>query len=480
MFENQACKSGLKLVGLRLCRNMDETKLAIHHGGSWVGNCYEGGMTKWVNVPRCVSYDGLVKLVEDVAKVDVARYNLQLWSLAFTISGTAHPRIVNDNDVSCMMNADKLLSEIFVSVSVKEMTNYPSVCNDETIDDEENNQLSDIDNSDDSSISYVDRGSHDDEDWHDGVGCGSGSVRGHGCAGPSGFATFSGVSFREDERYSFEPISTEEACLDDGRSYKGRIFPCKKDLKRTLNMYTLKEGFEVWIRRSSKTRYETGCKDGECEFHLRGIKMQKGEYWVIRMFVKDHTCNIDGFHARLRQANSWTVGELLAPKLQVHGHSLKPKDIMVEMQVEHGLHLLYSKAWRAKDHAEASVFGPPEESFKLLPAYCHRLEEYTVRPIDSVNFNVKDGNKDGLVNLSEKTCSRAKFEVDNLPCTDTLAAIRYAKKPLPDYCRDCYKTTSWIEAYAETIFPVGHPNDWNIFEDVQSKVVLSPPFRAQA
>ncbi|KAK2655375.1 hypothetical protein Ddye_008427 [Dipteronia dyeriana] len=129
-----------------------------------------------------------------------------------------------------------------------------------------------------------------------------------------------------------------------------------------------------------------------------------------------------------------------------------------------------------------------------------------VRPIDSINFNVKDGNKDGLVNLSEKTCSCAKFEVDKLPCRHALAAIRlisssstviclltyvdsinytksfprYAKKPLPDYCGDCYKTTSWVEAYAGTIFPVGHPNDWNIPEDVQSKVVLPPPFRAQA
>ncbi|KAK2645623.1 hypothetical protein Ddye_020818 [Dipteronia dyeriana] len=36
---------------------------------------------------------------------------------------------------------------------------------------------------------------------------------------------------------------------------------------------------------------------------------------------------------------------------------------------------------------------------------------------------------------------------------------RYANKPLPDYCGDCYKTTSWVEAYAWTIFPVGHPSD---------------------
>ncbi|KAK2658342.1 hypothetical protein Ddye_004875 [Dipteronia dyeriana] len=105
-------------------------------------------------------------------------------------------------------------------------------------------------------------------------------------------------------------------------------------------------------------------------------------------------------------------------------------------------------------------------------------EKYTVCPIDSVNFNVKDENKDGLVNLYEKTCSCAKFEVDKLPCRHALAAIRYAKKPLPDYCGDCYKTTSWVEAYAGTIFLVGHPSDWNIPEDVRSKVILPPPFLA--
>ncbi|KAK3229653.1 hypothetical protein Dsin_001534 [Dipteronia sinensis] len=96
------------------------------------------------------------------------------------------------------------------------------------------------------------------------------------------------------------------------------------------NQFQMMAGY-TRIRRSSKTRYEAGCKDDECEFQLRAFKMQKGEYWVVRMFLKDHTCNIDGFHARLRQANSWTIGELLTPKLQVHGHSLKPKDIMVKM-----------------------------------------------------------------------------------------------------------------------------------------------------
>ena len=51
-----------------------------------------------------------------------------------------------------------------------------------------------------------------------------------------------------------------------------------KDLKLTVQKYALKQNFELRNRRSSKTRYEAGCKDGECEFQLRAYKMQKGEY----------------------------------------------------------------------------------------------------------------------------------------------------------------------------------------------------------
>ncbi|KAK2644197.1 hypothetical protein Ddye_019392 [Dipteronia dyeriana] len=152
---------------------------------------------------------------------------------------------------------------------------------------------------DDRPIPDIDRSSHKNEDCNHGV-C-SGSVEGQECVGPSGFDTFSSVSFRDDglgddfdqscenatlhawiipesESYSFEPISMKESNSDDGRLYKGRLFQCKKDLKRTLHMYALKEQFEVRIRRSSKTRYEAGCKDNECEFQLRVFKMQKEKY----------------------------------------------------------------------------------------------------------------------------------------------------------------------------------------------------------
>ncbi|KAK2648780.1 hypothetical protein Ddye_016269 [Dipteronia dyeriana] len=121
--------------------------------------------------------------------------------------------------------------------------------------------------------------------------------------------------------------------------------------------------------------------------------------------------------------------------------------------------------------------GPKRWSRAYSPVRRYRLMTSSIAELMN---SCLEGNKDGLVNLSEKTCSCAKFEVDKLPCRHALAAIRYAKKPLPGYYGDCYKTTSWVEAYAGTIFPVGHPSDWNIPEDVRSKVVLPPPFHAQA
>ncbi|KAK1592906.1 hypothetical protein Q3G72_032260 [Acer saccharum] len=47
---------------------------------------------------------------------------------------------------------------------------------------------------------------------------------------------------------------------------------------------------------------------------------------------------------------------------------------MSDMQVEHGLGLLYSKALRAKELVEQNVFGPLDLSYQLLPAYCHQLK----------------------------------------------------------------------------------------------------------
>ncbi|TXG67289.1 hypothetical protein EZV62_008564 [Acer yangbiense] len=115
---------------------MDTKRLVIYHGGSWVGNCYEGGLTKLVHVPRCLTYDALVKLVQDVTKLDAARYTIELRLVVCTNSGVARPIIENDNEVSCMMDEDKVVPEVYVTINAK----GPTVCvqNGITVDEDDN------------------------------------------------------------------------------------------------------------------------------------------------------------------------------------------------------------------------------------------------------------------------------------------------------------------------------------------------------
>ncbi|KAK3212694.1 hypothetical protein Dsin_017400 [Dipteronia sinensis] len=223
------------------------------------------------------------------------------------------------------------------------------------------------------------------------VGSGAGSVGGYGCAGPSGFATFSGDSFRGGWIGAKDHAEASILVLPKNHS---NCWPAYCHRLKEVNPGTI-----TTMKKNVANQFEY-------------------------LFIA-HAASLQGFHTVIR------------PVIAIDGTHLKGKYY----------------AWKAYRKAD----------FKEV-----MLEM------------IKDGNKDGLVNLSEKNCSCTIFQVDKLPCRHALAAIRYAKKPFPDFCGDCYKTTSWIEAYSGNIFPVGHPSEWNIPQDVRSKVVHPPPFRAQA
>ena len=46
-------------------------------------------------------------------------------------------------------------------------------------------------------------------------------------------------------------------------------------------------------------------------------------------------------------------------------------------------------------------------------------------PVDNILYLVKDGRKDGIVNLREKTCNCQKFQMELLLYRHAATAIRY-------------------------------------------------------
>ena len=112
----------------------------------------------------------------------------------------------------------------------------------------------------------------------------------------------------------------------------------------------------------------------------------------MRKFRKQHCCSLDSVHRRCRKVSAKLIGDLITPKLQVSGQSMKPKEIQAEIQVNYGVVLPYNQCRRAKDHAEDNVFGSAELSFEQLPAYCYQLE--LANPGTVTNIETNDSNHD--------------------------------------------------------------------------------------
>ena len=73
------------------------------------------------------------------------------------------------------------------------------------------------------------------------------------------------------------------------------MFKNKDELKIAFGKYALKQKFEYRITRSFETRFLASCKDKSYTFKLRAGSIQKGSYWMIAKFVKDHSCQLELF-----------------------------------------------------------------------------------------------------------------------------------------------------------------------------------------
>ncbi|KAK2637811.1 hypothetical protein Ddye_025606 [Dipteronia dyeriana] len=98
----------------------------------------------------------------------------------------------------------------------------------------------------------------------------------------------------------------------------------------------------------------------------------------------------------------------------------------------------------------------------------------TVYPITYYSFLVKDGDLDGTVDLTSKTCTCREFDMDGHPCEHALACIRVRRFSYIDYCSPYYSSAFLTAAYSGEIHPVGHPPEWLVPEDIASIVVLLP------
>ncbi|GAB2282125.1 hypothetical protein Dimus_039520 [Dionaea muscipula] len=122
-----------------------------------------------------------------------------------------------------------------------------------------------------------------------------------------------------------------------------------------------------------------------------------------------------------------------------------------------------------------------------------------VKPIGNFNYQVMDGQRGYVVDLSLRSCTCRRFDLDLLPCAHAIAAVRYyhyhhrswiyhlvrmilifflcrrrAKQSVASICADYYKVDTLMQMYAGRVCPVGDPDDWDCPERVREKLVNPP------
>ncbi|XP_019057732.1 PREDICTED: uncharacterized protein LOC109116550 [Tarenaya hassleriana] len=80
------------------------------------------------------------------------------------------------------------------------------------------------------------------------------------------------------------------------------------------------------------------------------------------------------------------------------------------------------------------------------------------------------------VNLSDRTCSCRKFDVDRYPCSHAIAAAHKVGKgtEIHELCSEYYWRETWVKAYQETVYPVPDICDWVVPPEILNFSVMPP------
>ncbi|KAE8676823.1 Protease Do-like 7 [Hibiscus syriacus] len=92
---------------------------------------------------------------------------------------------------------------------------------------------------------------------------------------------------------------------------------------------------------------------------------------------------------------------------------------------------------------------------------------WRVEPCSNTLFEVLDNNLNGLVDLNAKTCSCKKWKTSGYPCGHVIkVALHLNQDDSSPYAMDCYTTEVYRQTYAEIVYPIPHPSEWDIPDDL--------------
>ncbi|KAE8663759.1 Nucleobase-ascorbate transporter 4 [Hibiscus syriacus] len=233
------------------------------------------------------------------------------------------------------------------------------------------------------------------------------------------------------------------------RIKKDDCFDTKEDLKIALYTKCVEDGYQLKVNKSSKDRFETKYRDGRFELLFIAIGA------AIRSFI---TCMrpviiVDGAHLK---------GRYLGVNL-----------LAVAMNANNGILPI---AYGVGPISNLTIISDRANSIdnvvrRCFPDAFHGL--CGVHLYINLKSRSADNNSNGLVDLNAKTCSVKKWKTSGYPYGHVIkVALHLNQDDSRTYAIYCYTTEVYRHTYAEIVYPIPYPSEWDIPNDLQT--VLPP------
>ncbi|KAK6929605.1 Zinc finger, SWIM-type [Dillenia turbinata] len=169
-------------------------------------------------------------------------------------------------------------------------------------------------------------------------------------------------------------VSNENGLVSSDHSLViGQEFPDVETCRRTLKDIAIAMRFEIRTVKSDRSRFIAKCSKEGCPWRVHVAKCPGVSTFSIRTLHGEHTCEgVRNLHHQ--QASVGWVARSVEARIR-DNPQYKPKDILQDIQEQHGVAVSYMQAWRGKERSMAAVHGTYEEGYRLLPAYCEQIRK---------------------------------------------------------------------------------------------------------
>lgn len=143
----------------------------------------------------------------------------------------------------------------------------------------------------------------------------------------------------------------------------GQEFPDAQAFRKALVETAIAMKFELTFIRSDRARVTAKCAAIGCSWRIHASKLPDVEIFQVKTLKGLHSC-IRPERSSHRQANMKWILNCILDRVR-ENINYKPKDIMRDIEEEHGVLIPYLKAHRARERALELIHGMPIKDIVL-------------------------------------------------------------------------------------------------------------------